>query len=113
MPRKTVFDLDWLCRTNEELDEKLPTVASMILSNNIDFNSSNPNETEKIVSLLSEQLFSFAEMTYDEVQNACHRLTVCCQLMVGLREMETSGEVIATKDGKFKLSKNIRKTRKK
>lgn len=88
------FDLEWICRENEEFDDKLNMLALKAIRKKVDYEiilkegvssrslikSYNDNLT-KILNILKENLSSFQIMTADEVEFAVRRLVVACGIM--------------------------------
>ncbi len=76
------FDLQWIVRENGELDEKLPIMARDVRRREIDYNQldededeePNPDVIDALLEVLGDHLYSFEEMTQEEVTNAVQQL---------------------------------------
>lgn len=110
MSKKLYIDDEWFVRNNEELDDKLPLIASHFIAEKIDYRSSSEIEVAKMLAIMSEHLSSFDDMIWDEVMCAIGKIKVSCELVVGLASLEKDGLIKKRKNGTYvavdKKSKN-------
>ena len=111
------FDLDWIVRDFEEIDEKLPQISKEIVLQGLDFRvfEKTPKdfcETEddedletvnEILFILQENLECFSELTAEELESLVERTIVGCELVIlcseGLLEEVENGDFVVTEKG--------------
>ncbi|MHA2279478.1 MAG: hypothetical protein ACXAC5_01115 [Promethearchaeota archaeon] len=103
------FNEDWLIRDFEELDEKLPGVAKIIVSREIDFRQlveeeePDPEVIRSIIAIMREHLICMSEMTADEIERAINMLCTACEVVCMVSE-----GTVEERDGKYYLSEQGR-----
>lgn len=85
------LDIGWFVRDNEEMDEKLPMMAKEVIKREIDYHlldNDEPNEDTVVafIDVLSDHLYSFTEMTQEEIANAIQQLWLATILVEGVEK---------------------------
>lgn len=94
------IDNDWFIRDNPEFDEKLPLIGQQVFNSGIDYESDDSEDVDKIIAALDKNLFSFDDMTADEVEDAIGKV----RISAALADLSHSGMVSYTEDGSFLLT---------
>lgn len=80
-------DYDPFVRDFEELDEKLPMLAKIIVNRGIDFRQleteeePDPDVIRSLLLIMRENLECMSEMTADEVEVALTSLNIACEIV--------------------------------
>lgn len=100
---------DDLVREFEELDEKLPFLARVLINRRIDFRQLEEEEPDEdvmrsIIAILRENLECFSEMTMDEIDATLNLVNMACEAMClvnqGICEEPTPGHYMLTEMGR-------------
>ena len=79
-------EYDFISRDFEELDEKLPMIAKIIVNRGIDFRQlekkSNSDAAKSIFLIMRENLECMSEMTADEVEVALDSMHIACEIVL-------------------------------
>ena len=102
-------NLDWFVRENEEIDEKLPMMAKDVMQRGIDYKQldgdeePDPDVVIALIEVLRDNLYSFDQMTHEEVTHAVQQLLLA-SILVECVEEGALEEV----DGKYMCSEKSR-----
>ena len=99
---------DWYIRDFEEFDEKLPMIAKILVTREIDFRQLEEEEPDlevlrTIITIMRENLECMSEMTADEIDRALNTLHIACELTC-----LTSAGLCEERDGVFRLTEEGR-----
>jgi len=98
-----------IVREFEEVDEKLPYLARILINRQIDFrqlesDDPDPEVMKTILVIMRENLECFSEMTGDEIDATLNMLDTACEVTClvndGICEEATPGNYILTQEGR-------------